>query len=112
MKFKEQIERIEKLNKLIQVERTGPPQVLASKLGVQRSTLYEYLEYLKSLGLKISYDRTNCTFFYSSNHKLELHFSLKVTLLSESEHDQIRGGFQSFLFPSIFYGSSKTILPV
>ena len=40
MKFKEQIERIEKLNKLIQVERTGPPQVLASKLGVQRSHPY------------------------------------------------------------------------
>lgn len=106
MKFKEQIERIDKINKLIQAERTGSPQELARRIGIQRSTLYEYLEYLKSLGLKISYDRTNFTFFYASNHKLELHFAMKVKELSNTDQNKISGGFQSFLSSSIFYGSS------
>ena len=107
MKFREQIERIEKLNSLIESERTGCPDELANQLGIQRSTLYESLEYLKSLGLDISYDRKNKTFYYTSNCKLELHFSLKV--LNHLELNQTNGGFLNFLIPSIFYGRSGNI---
>ena len=78
MKLEEQIERIRKLNKLIERECTGCPIELANQLGIQRSTLYESLDYLKSLGLDISYDRQNRTFYYKSNYKLEIYFSLKV----------------------------------
>lgn len=108
MKFIEQIERIKKLNKLIDNECTGCPNELANKLGIKRSTLYEAIEYLKSIGLEISYNRKRRTFYYVSNCKLELHFSFRV--LSNSELDQMNGGFLSFFTPSIFYRRSKNIL--
>jgi len=107
MKFKEQIERIEKLNSLIENERTGTPIELANRLRIQRSTLYESLAYLRSLGLTISYDRKNRTFYYSSNCKLELQFSLRV--LNNVELNQTNGGILTFLIPSIFYRRSNNI---
>ena len=108
MKFKEQIERLKKLNNLIASENTGCPNELANKSGIKRSTLYETLEYLKSTGLDISYDRRNRTFYYSSNSTLEIHFSLKV--LNNSELNQYNGGFQNSSFPSILYRRSENIL--
>jgi len=108
MKFEEQIERIKKLNKLIEIENTGCPAELANRLGIQRSTLYETLDYLKSKGLEISYDRRNRTFYYNSNCKLELRFSFRV--LDISELDQTNGGFLNFSVPSIFFGRNKNIL--
>ena len=108
MKFTDQIERIKKLNKLIECENTGCPNELANRLGIQRSTLYETLDYLKSIGLDIHYDRRNRTFYYASDSKLELHFSLKV--MNKSELNQANGGFLNFLVPSIFYGRNQNIL--
>jgi len=107
MKFINQIERIKKLNDLIEKECTGSPRELANRLRIHRSTLYETLEYLKSVGLDISYDRKNQTFYYGSNCKLELYFSFRV--LDNTELDQINGGFSNIFAPSIFYRQSENI---
>ena len=73
-----QIERLQKLNKLIEQERTGTPSELASRLGVSRSKLYELLGGLKSFGKNVAYRRSYQTFYYTDERKLEIAFAIKL----------------------------------
>lgn len=101
MKFENQIERIKMLDLLINKKSTGCPSSLASRLGLKRSTLYEYIDYLKAIGLNVSYSRKWRTFYYSSNKKLEIHFSVKV--VDDSELNELNGGYSYHFTSSDFF---------
>ncbi|MBF8964381.1 HTH domain-containing protein [Pontibacter sp. FD36] len=90
MNFRKYIERIKYLDELIRKERTGTPEELASRLGVSRAQLYNIIDELKTEGLAINYTRKRNTFYYTSNQKLEIAFSLKV--VSEDENIKVFGG--------------------
>lgn len=92
MNFIHQIERIQKLNKLIEQETTGTPDELASTLGVSRSKLYELIDGLKSLGKKVKYKRVINSFYYEDHTKLDIQFSFK--LIKQSELEKITGGLK------------------
>ncbi len=49
MKFINQVERLQTLNRLIKNERTGTPEELASCLNLGKRTLFEYIDYLKDI---------------------------------------------------------------
>lgn len=88
--FIREIERVQMLNKLIARRRTGSPEELAKRLGVSRSQLYLILEYLKDMGLAISYSRRINSFYYEENSRLSIEFNIKV--VSEEEGASIYGG--------------------
>ncbi|WP_439185311.1 winged helix-turn-helix domain-containing protein [Carboxylicivirga taeanensis] len=50
MKFLTQMERYERILKLIKRKATGTPQELANRLDISESTLYEYIRVLKHSG--------------------------------------------------------------
>ena len=106
MNFRKYIERIKYLDELIRKESTGRPDELASRLGVSRAQLYNIIDELKTEGLEINYTRKRNTFYYTSNHKLEIAFSL--TVVSDDEKLKTFGG--NINFGPIFLDGRKVIL--
>jgi len=88
--FIREIERIQMLDKLVVNRRTGSPAELAKRLGVSRSQLYLIIEYLKDMGLIISYSRKINSFYYEENSRLSIEFHFKV--ISDEEGKIIYGG--------------------
>ena len=64
MKFLEQIERINEMHRLICTSSTGTPREFAKRLNISRTTLYEYIDELKSRSAPIAYSRQEKTFYY------------------------------------------------
>lgn len=91
MKFAEQIERIQYLDRLIKKRSTGTPEEMANKLGISRSQLYNLVSYLNDIGMNVKYSRTLKTFYYACGKKnIEINFSIK--LITENETYRIYGG--------------------
>lgn len=90
MKFIKQIERLQKLNKLLTQQNTGSPDELAKRLNLKRTQLYEVMDQLKLEGAPIAYNRKLGTFYYTSNFNLEI--NLQVKILSGNEEKRIYGG--------------------
>ncbi|MCF6351731.1 MAG: DNA-binding protein [Cyclobacteriaceae bacterium] len=109
MKFIKQIERLQKLNKLIGQQCTGCPNELAEKLNIKRSQLYEVLEQLKLEGAPIAYNRKLATFYYTYEFNLEI--TLQVKMLTGKEVKNIYGGkiinFINKILPSEETGRSN-----
>ncbi len=108
MYFIHQIEKIQKLNKLVEEEKTGTPSEFAEKLHISRSKLYELLDTLKSFGKEIKYDRKQKTFCYTDRSKLDINFSLK--LINQEGVKNIYGG-SKFLLPSFFLDGTPLYFP-
>lgn len=64
MKLGNYLNRVEKIDKLIQVKSTGTPAQLATKVGISESMLYNYLQFMRKSGAPIEYSKTKKTYFY------------------------------------------------
>jgi predicted DNA-binding transcriptional regulator YafY len=85
MSFLNQLERLKRIEKLIQLQATGSPKQFARKLGISESTLYEDLNILKEMGGDIAYSRSLLSYCFKTKAKLQIGFS-------HSELLQINGG--------------------
>ena len=91
MKFAEQIERLQYLDKLIRKQSTGTPNELADRLGISRSQLYNFIGYLNDIGMKIKFSRSRNSFYYDCyDRDLEIQFSVKI--ISDEKSYTIYGG--------------------
>ena len=103
MKFAEQIERLQYLDKVIRKKKTGRPEVLARRLGVSRSQLYNLISYLNDIGMEVRFSRMQNSFYYNCPDKdLEIQFSIKI-ITDQKAHTIYGGGF-------VFFQSIKTKL--
>lgn len=100
MNFIRQIERLQKLNKLIEQEKTGTPEELASRLGISKRQLHNLIETLKDMGAGIVYSKKNGTYQYEEKY-LTIDFSLR--LVTKEECRKIYGG-------SIFFTQGNSLL--
>jgi len=98
MSFLKQLERLKRIEKLIQLQATGTPKQFVQRLGISESTLYEDLNILKEMGGKIAYSRTQLSYYFITNAELHLGFT-------NSELQQFKGG-QS-IFSSLRKNRSK-----
>jgi predicted DNA-binding transcriptional regulator YafY len=97
MNFIKQIERIQKVNHLIRLQRTGTPEELASKLGVSKRQLYNVLDFLKENGASLVYSRERQTFYYrEKDFNMEIVFSIRP--LVKDEIHETTGGFSSVVY--------------
>lgn len=90
------IQKIQFLDYLIGLEKTGSPPELAKKLNISERTLYNYLTDLKSLGTPISFSRTKQSYIYVKSGRFRLGFS------SERPHelsDNLNPGKSKHNFP-------------
>lgn len=55
------------MDHLIHIRNTGTAAEFAAKLGIARSTFFEYMDYMRNeLNIVILYDRTARTYYYDS----------------------------------------------
>jgi len=106
MKLIQHIERLEKIEKLIQQSQTGTPDEFAGKIGISRRQLYNYLEEIRSYGVEIRYSRKHQSFRFENNKRLKIHFACEV--IGHSAKQKINGGGQLFSHTSGLY--QKTLL--
>ena len=77
------IKKVKQLIELIEQKNTGEPIEIAKKLSASERQIYNYLELLKTeFNSPIEYSRTNKTFFFTENDKINLNYliHLKVFL--------------------------------
>ena len=99
MKVFQYLERIEKIHKLVNQERTGTPDEFAKHLGISRTRLYEIMDDLKLEGAPISYSKLCRTFYYEEPFHISV--SMELRTLDPVEEKTAAGGkiFQSTFFP-------------
>jgi len=102
MTFFEKLNLIERIDQLIKLKKTGSSEEFAARLGIARSSLFELLELMKSLGAEIEYCRHRKTYFYTSEKVLSIGFVNK---------DKLKGGenFSKYFLQSEFFGLSQHI---
>jgi predicted DNA-binding transcriptional regulator YafY len=69
------IDRLERLDFFIRTKATGTPEQLASKLGISRSTLYDYIAIMKQRGAPISFSRDRKCFYYKTEGRFRFTYS-------------------------------------
>lgn len=89
MNYIQQLERLNKLNRLIELGKTGSPEDLATSLEISKRQLFNLLETLKNLGAEIEYCKQAQSYRFQEA-KIEINFSLK--LIKKSESRKIYGG--------------------
>ncbi|MGF7138630.1 hypothetical protein [Roseimarinus sediminis] len=70
MKLDKKIYVIEKMSKLIEIEKTGNAEEFAEKLGISRSQLFIELDDLKAFNVDIKYSRSKHSFVYTGNKRI------------------------------------------
>ena len=78
MKIFRVVERFELFNNLVKSESTGTPDQFAGRLGISRSTLYDFISELNSMGVEISYSRSKSSFYYSSCKCVNIEINIKI----------------------------------
>jgi biotin operon repressor len=71
MKHTKYLARYQRIQNLIFAEKTGSSEEFATKIGLSRRMLFNYLEDLKDMGLEIEYCRKRKT-YYCLSHKIDL----------------------------------------
>lgn len=65
-----EILKLAELDRLLHKGSTGDAKLLAYKIGVSRSTLFNLFEELKEIGAEIGYDSQNHTYYYKKEIKI------------------------------------------
>lgn len=69
MAIKEMV-KLAELDRELHQECTGDSKILAHKIGISRSTLYNLFEELKNIGAEIEYDSKKHTYYYKKGIKI------------------------------------------
>jgi hypothetical protein len=101
MKAIKQLERFQRIIKLIKHEKTGAPEEFANSLQIGKRRLYEHLDDLREMGVNIDYSKLRKTYYFSNGHEIELSYSLKI--ISKEKAKEIFGGFSRFNLQSAFF---------
>ena len=74
MRFIDKIKLLQRVDLFIRMKSTGTSSEFATKLGISRSTVYEVIEIMRSLGADIEYCQYKGSFYYTSDKELALGF--------------------------------------
>lgn len=64
------IARLQRMDSLIAMKATGPPEEFACKMNLSRSTLFETLQEMKCMGVDIRYSNIRETYFYGDSRRI------------------------------------------
>jgi hypothetical protein len=88
----EQLQLLDRIHGLIVRKGTGTARELASLLGISRSSVFNYFDYLRQLGAEIDYCEFRKSYYYVDNKRPRFH------VFSKQESDTIQGGKIIFNF--------------
>ncbi|MFZ5941191.1 MAG: HTH domain-containing protein [Bacteroidota bacterium] len=74
MSIKEKLRILARMDKLIRLQATGPPEAFASSLGISLRTLYNYIDLIREIGAPVNYSRSSGSFEYTRTGELFIGF--------------------------------------
>ena len=77
MRLLKTLERIKRIDALIQRKATGTPKELAEKLGISESSLYNNISLMKSMGAAIYYCPFKMSYCYQEHQQFVFGFVQK-----------------------------------
>jgi hypothetical protein len=89
MILEKQQDKLAQIDQLIRTEASGSPEHFAGKLKLAKSTMYEYLNFMKDLGAEIIFDRQRNCFKYKRPCRLQL---IKIEIIDDHDLNEIKGG--------------------
>lgn len=64
------IARLQRMDSLIAMKATGPPEAFACKMNLSRSTLFETLQEMKGMGVDIRYSNIRESYYYGDTRRI------------------------------------------
>jgi predicted DNA-binding transcriptional regulator YafY len=71
------LQRLIRLDHLIQYKSTGTPADCAQKIGISERCLYDYLKILKDMGAPVRFSRGRRTYYYCEGGHFHISFLAK-----------------------------------
>lgn len=90
MKSIKHFEQLHQLHQKIQNQNTGTPKEVAVAMKMSERSLHNLILDLKMLGAEIGYSRTQKTYYYFNDFKIEIDISLKI--IQDGNARNIYGG--------------------
>lgn len=66
------VEKLRRIDSLISRKSTGSPCEFAEKLEIKRSTLFQYLQEIRDLGVDIRYSHTLRSYYYADGKRITI----------------------------------------
>lgn len=66
--------RLDRIDQLIRIKRTGTPAELADKIGLSERSMYEYIRLMKEFGAPVVYSRERKSYFYLQEGRFIVRF--------------------------------------
>lgn len=73
------LERVQRMDSLISMQSTGTPKEFARRLGIKRSTLFQYLQEMRMIGVDIRYSCTCQSYYYADNRRIRIKVERKFS---------------------------------
>ena len=70
MSLAKYIARLQRMDSLIAMKATGPPDEFAYKMNLSRSMLFETLQEMKWMGVDIRYSNLRETYYYGDSRRI------------------------------------------
>ena len=77
MTFLQKIQTIERFDQLIKLKATGSARELALRANLSKSTVYEIIDLMKSMGAEIEYCKSRRSYYYVVEKTLRIGFVAK-----------------------------------
>jgi hypothetical protein len=81
------VERINRIDSLINLKSTGSPAEFARKLGIKRSTLFLTLQEMREIGVDIRYSWYRQSYYYADERRINI--TLVRTVREEVESEAV-----------------------
>jgi len=94
VKILDVVDRLSRIDDLIRNKKTGSSAELAKTIRLSRSHIFNYLDYLKDLGVEINYNKSTRSYEYTGEFIPEIQSPLRI--VKRSELEQIEGGLMYF----------------
>lgn len=73
------------MDSLISLMATGTPAEFAEKLGIKRSTLFQYLQEMRELGVNIGYSYVRQSYYYIDGKRLRIKIENQDQICAEDQ---------------------------
>lgn len=75
------LQRLQRIDHLIQTKATGTPQKLADKIGISERCVYKYLNIMKDFGAPIKFSNSRQSYYYDEDGYFKISFKFKRRVL-------------------------------
>ena len=78
MNLNEKAGQLKELASQLESERTGSARLLARRVGISRSKLYDLFEDIKMIGVEVGYSKRKDSYCYTGKYRLRIEVPVKV----------------------------------